>query len=62
LNGKYQKASFPDESPETRQRMPELFDAFERLEHDLRQHLEQLRASRWERVAARLSPLTAAPK
>lgn len=33
----------PDEDPETRARMPDLFEAFEKLEAELRRHLELLR-------------------
>jgi hypothetical protein len=32
-----------DEDPETRKRMPNLFEAFEKLEAELRLHLELLR-------------------
>jgi hypothetical protein len=62
LRSKYHQAIFPGESPDARQRMPEVFDAFEKLEKDLRQHIEMLRVSRWERVASKLRSLPTAPK
>ena len=43
LLGQRDVAVFPDEDPEARARMPDLFDAFEKLEKELRQHIERLR-------------------
>jgi hypothetical protein len=62
LDSKYQQAIFPGESPDARQRMPEVFDAFEKLEKDLRKHIEMLRVGKWERVASKLSLLRTAAK
>jgi hypothetical protein len=62
LKARYQQAVFPDETPETRQRLQDVCEAFEKLEKELRLHIEQLRANRWERVAIRLTLLSTAPK
>jgi hypothetical protein len=62
LKAKYQQAAFPDESPETRARLQDVCAAFEKLETELLQHIEQLRANRWERVATRLSLLSGTPR
>ena len=62
LNSKFQQAVFADETPETRERMHDVCDAYEKLEQELLQHIELLRASRWKLVASRLSLLSAAPK
>jgi hypothetical protein len=43
LDGKRDPGIFSDESPEIRTRMPDVLDSFERLEKELRQHIEQLR-------------------
>ena len=43
LLGQRHHAVFPDEDPETRTRMPDLFETFEKLEVELRQHIELLR-------------------
>jgi hypothetical protein len=48
----------PHESHEARTRMPELFDAFEKLEKELRQHLKKLRIQavqiQWEQQADKI--------
>jgi hypothetical protein len=62
LNGKRHRAVFSEESPETRERMRAVFDAYEKLERELRQHLQQLLVARWEREAASLRLLSIGPK
>ena len=57
--GRHPFGVIPDESPEVRTRMPELFDEFEKLEKELRQHIKRLRIQaiqiRWEQRAAKSS-------
>jgi hypothetical protein len=43
LLGQRRVSILTDEDPETRARMPDLFEAFEKLEAELRRHLELLR-------------------
>jgi hypothetical protein len=43
LDRKRDHVVFSDESPEIRTRMPDVLDSFEKLEKELRQHIEQLR-------------------
>jgi hypothetical protein len=52
LDGKYHHAVFSDETPETRHRMQDVCDAFEKLEKELREHIEQLQVTKWKRVEA----------
>jgi hypothetical protein len=59
--GKLDPAVFPDETPETRQRLRDVIDAFENLDKELRQHIEHLRLTRWTQMAAALG-LHAPPK
>jgi hypothetical protein len=44
-----------------RARMAELFQAFEVLESELKQHIKQLHIKRWERTAAALGLLSPVP-
>jgi hypothetical protein len=44
-----------------RARMAELFQAFEILESELKQHIKQLHIKRWERTAAALGLLSPVP-
>jgi hypothetical protein len=55
LVGKQTINAIPDENSEVRTRMPELCDAFDKLEKELRQHIKELHIQaikiRWEQQA-----------
>jgi hypothetical protein len=57
-NSEYHHAVFPGETPATRQRMQDVCDAFEKLEKELRQHIEQLRGAQVKKAAAVELPLS----
>jgi len=50
--GKFQQTIGPHEKSETRERMHDVFAAFEKLERELREHIRQLHLSRTVRDPA----------
>jgi hypothetical protein len=56
--GKRDDEGPPEHDPEARARMPEVYEAFARLEIELKQHIERLQIRKWERTAATLGLMT----
>jgi hypothetical protein len=56
--GRHHFGVTPEENSEVRTRMPELFDAFDNLEKELKQHIKRLRIQavqiRWEQQARKI--------
>jgi len=55
----FHPATFSEVPPEAQERLKDVFEAFDRLERDLRQHLQKLRVARWQGVATSLGLLSA---